>query len=142
MQGIDSASLCSLASRCDKYVYRTGPPGYICWLNRSLESIPRLLNRLQIWALCFITATMFKDDIENLLFLSLCVWILQNSDWSEYGSAACQLFFVLHRGRFSYISYIIEALLTLLLSLFDYRFFIGSRIFPQTGIFLRYSILI
>ncbi len=110
--------------------------------NRSLESIP-VLYRLQIRSLYLVTATRFKDDIENLLYLSLCVWILQNSDWSEYGSAACQLFFILHRGRFSYIQCIlIEAFLTLSLSLFNYRFFIGSRIFPQTGVFLRFSMLI
>ncbi len=48
--GIDSASLCGLAGWQDKYGYPTGSPGYICWRNRFLESIPRLLKRLQICA--------------------------------------------------------------------------------------------
>ncbi len=38
-QGIDSASLYSLAGRYDKQGYCTGPPGYICWRNLFLVSI-------------------------------------------------------------------------------------------------------
>jgi hypothetical protein len=52
-QGIDSASLDSLAGRYEKQGSCNGPPGWesIPWNRYSLESIPGLLKRLQIRAL-------------------------------------------------------------------------------------------
>ncbi len=53
--------------------------------------------------------------------------------------ASCSSYYT-EAGFHTYLN-IIEALLTLSLSLFNYRFFIGSRIFPETG-FLRFFLFI
>jgi hypothetical protein len=74
--GIDSASLCSLADRCDNPIFRAGPTSYIGYIPGLLKSLKIRAQAISFSScVCVQNAGVQGDSLSRChITFTLCTW--------------------------------------------------------------------